>query len=422
MKKKILMIAEQCNPSWPSVPRVAFNIIKEVSKHVDMDLVTHERNSESLIKQLPGVHIYFIKECRVESNWHRLCNVLSCNKRYWPIYHMLAWPLFELFRLKVNHSFKKDVLKKKYDAVHFLTPMIPRYAAPLVKACHESDTPLIIGPVNGGLDYPKGHLLTALKEGALFRPFRNLIQLLPSYRKTYSISKKIFCGSWHVMNELQNKFPDIGYKLHYLAENGISQKSILKPVEIKPVYTKLNLLFVGRLVPYKGLDMVIKAIHLLPHPYRDLLNLKVAGSGSEEANLKTLTRKLKLNDYVQFCGWLNEKELSTLYSNSDVFVFPSVREFGGAVILEAMAKGCAIVTSNRGGVSELAGINTGYKLPVETKHGTINLIKNTLLEIIHHQNKLNEIKHNSLKRAKKFTWETKASQIVASYTSNKVAS
>lgn len=94
-------------------------------------------------------------------------------------------------------------------------------------------------------------------------------------------------------------------------------------------------LFVGRLAKQKGLDYLIEAA-------RELQDIKfvIVGTGEEEDRLKSIASK-----NVKFLGFVSEKKLIDLYSKALIFCLPSIGETFGFVQLEAMASGCAIVST-----------------------------------------------------------------------------
>jgi glycosyltransferase involved in cell wall biosynthesis len=127
---------------------------------------------------------------------------------------------------------------------------------------------------------------------------------------------------------------------------------------------KLHLLFIGRLVYYKGCDILINAMAKL----KELpIDLTIIGSGAMEEELKKRTIQLGLGEKVNFKGRVSDEEMEREITNCDVFVFPSVAnsEAFGLVQLEVMAYGKPVInTSLATGVPwvSLNGIN-GLTVP-----------------------------------------------------------
>jgi glycosyltransferase involved in cell wall biosynthesis len=107
--------------------------------------------------------------------------------------------------------------------------------------------------------------------------------------------------------------------------------------KFKPARKELYVLFVGRIVPQKGLNYLISAAKQLPN-----IKFKIVGEGSERKKLEKIASK-----NVEFLGFIphESKKMLELYSKALVFCLPSIGEGLGIVLLEAMASGCAIVST-----------------------------------------------------------------------------
>jgi glycosyltransferase involved in cell wall biosynthesis len=125
------------------------------------------------------------------------------------------------------------------------------------------------------------------------------------------------------------------------------------------------LLFVGRLVPEKGLDTLINA---LPMILAGGVNVKlvVVGEGPQKEMYQRMASDYGLREKVLFAGYIDDWTLRALYRVADVTVVPSKFEPFGIVALEAMAAHCPLVTTSTGGLSEIVDEGgTGLKVPID---------------------------------------------------------
>ncbi len=101
-------------------------------------------------------------------------------------------------------------------------------------------------------------------------------------------------------------------------------------------------LFIGRLVRYKGLDLLLRALERVPE-----LRLDIVGSGPEGPRLKTLAQALALADRVKWYGEYPDEDLPRRMAEADFLVLPSVtvEEMFGLVVIEAMAAGRPVITT-----------------------------------------------------------------------------
>jgi glycosyltransferase involved in cell wall biosynthesis len=107
---------------------------------------------------------------------------------------------------------------------------------------------------------------------------------------------------------------------------------------------------VGRLDKSKGFRHVINALSKLEN-FDKKFTLKIAGSGKRELYLRSLVKKLKLENRVEFCGWIKNKK--EFFDGIDILIFPSQRETFGLVLLEAMKYHKPIISSNADGPKEI---------------------------------------------------------------------
>lgn len=111
----------------------------------------------------------------------------------------------------------------------------------------------------------------------------------------------------------------------------------------------VKLLFVGRLEAEKNLPLTLEAVAAVKQQGAEV-ELTIVGEGSLRATLEALTTKLNLEDTIKFVGW--QEDLIQYYEAADVFVFASDHEGWGMVLIEAMAAGLPIVTTDVGCVGE----------------------------------------------------------------------
>lgn len=204
----------------------------------------------------------------------------------------------------------------------------------------------------------------------------------------------------------EKKF-NLAKKKSVIIYNGIRDDFFyMKP---KPKFNNnvTNIIFIGRLVKVKGVDRLINVVaNLIKEQYN--ISLTIVGEGEERHNLEELARKRNIEKYVKFLG----EQLNIIESldRSDIFVYPSIwEEAFGISVIEAMARGCVPIVSNKGGLPEVVNYNKNYlfndeiELDEKLKY-TINNCKNVdTLKIINNAKKFkieNTIKQLSIEYKK----------------------
>jgi len=120
-------------------------------------------------------------------------------------------------------------------------------------------------------------------------------------------------------------------------------------------------LFVGRLIPHKGLRLAIAA---LAEPAAAGWRLRVIGDGPERAGAERLARRLGVRGRVQFAGALPRATVLTALCTADALLAPSMYEGSGFAVAEAVAAGCPVVCTDRGGPALLVSPGAGIRVPV----------------------------------------------------------
>jgi glycosyltransferase involved in cell wall biosynthesis len=144
--------------------------------------------------------------------------------------------------------------------------------------------------------------------------------------------------------------------------------------------------------------------------------LDVVGDGPEMDRLRGTVECEAIGAGVRLPGWVDHRELRERLVQSDVFAFPSIREFGGGVVLEAMAAGLAPVVVAYGGPAELVTPATGYLVPMSDRAGIVAAFRKVLAELADDPGAAERIGRRAQERVyTNFTWDAKAAQVVRVY-------
>lgn len=413
-KLKVLLIIEQCNPEAASVPLVGYKFFQAISKLADVTLVTHERGREALEKVKQRDNITYIAESELTKKYFAtVVNLAIKGKNNWPLANVLGYPVYAEFDSIVYETFKDRILRGDYDLVHSLTPMQPRFPVKAIKACRH--TPFLLGPVNGGVPFPAGFEDIARKEYAYLNFLRAVGRaLIPGYVATYKKADKILVGSTYTLNMLKDMFAIPARRIQLFYENGIASSFLTETKKIKKG-SRINLLFVGRLVPYKCADILIEAVSRLEPTVRDKVVVTIVGDGQERNSLETQVRELNLGEKVKFAGWVGQEETVEYYRNADIFCFPSIREFGGAVVMEAMACGLPCIVPNNGGIGEYVTEETGFKIEPNSREYLTQEFSNKIKMLVEDDKLRESMSAKSIEKAREFEWDRKAQKIVEIY-------
>jgi len=128
---------------------------------------------------------------------------------------------------------------------------------------------------------------------------------------------------------------------------------------------RVRFAFVGRLVDWKGVDLLLEA--LSKTSCVPTIELEVFGAGSEDAALKAQTERLGLRERVTFHGFVPQEQTARQLSRLDGLILPSLYECGGAVVLEAMASGLPVIATRWGGPADYLDDTCGILIDPESR-------------------------------------------------------
>lgn len=171
--------------------------------------------------------------------------------------------------------------------------------------------------------------------------------------------------------------------------------------------TNNRFLYVGRLLDYKGLEDLIKAVSRVFQSGRQI-GLDIVGKGSVkyETYLQRLVSSLELEDSVQFHGWQPSSEVRQRMAHAAALVVPSWREAFGFVALEGMAVGTPLIASRAGGLAEL--VSPSCALMFEA--GNIDQLSESLMKAFDNPSLLKLFSEKAQERALSYQWDQLAPQ------------
>jgi glycosyltransferase involved in cell wall biosynthesis len=410
---RVLVIAESANPEWVSVPLVGWSLATALRKVADVHIVTQVRNREAFIRagMVEGRDFTSIDSERVARPLYRIAEAIRGGKGVgWTTGTAIGAFAYYYFEYLVWKSFGDEIRNGSWDIVHRITPLSPTSPSLLAKKCARSHVPFVVGPLNGGVPWPKGSNAARRKEKEWLSYIRGAHKLMPGYSATRDAAAALLIGSQDTLSQVPARYR---HKCIYLPENGIDPERFSRKAEAYQGGI-LRACFVGRLVPYKGPDMLIEAAVPLLKARR--LHIDVMGDGPLMGRLREIVEREGLADSVSLHGWVQHSALQDLMCRCQVFAFPSIREFGGGVVLEAMALGLVPLIVDYAGPSELVTEHTGFKVPLGSRERIVAEFRQRLIQIVDDPSCLIPIAKAGQERCMNlFTWATKARQVSEVY-------
>lgn len=365
---RVLMSAYACEPNKGSEPGVGWNWATQMAKYNDVYVITRSNNKEvieSYLKEFPIKNLYFFYyDCNnLKKKIKKLPNGIFV---YYKIWQKEILPLAE-----------KIVKKYKIDIVHHVT--FNEYRTP--GKLYKLPVPFVWGPIGGGQFYnPIFKEAFFNKRDVLKERLRNCINrccLLFSrdFRVAVQQSEVIM-----VADQSTQKIMPKSRKYVRLLETGYNVEKnnakVFSESEKNKLDRPIQLLWVGGIWPRKGLKLLIDALHDTTFTN---YHLRIVGDGQDKNNVEKLVEQYELSSKVEFLGSLDYKNVNKIYEKADVFLFTSLRDTSGNVVLEAMSHGLPVIAINHHGVGEIVTDKTGILIEPRTydflKKGFVDAIK-----------------------------------------------
>jgi glycosyltransferase involved in cell wall biosynthesis len=415
-KLRVLILAELCHPNWASVPLLTYSLVNELSQRDDLDLTVVSQVRSRVALQADSiadrVKLHFIDTEFIARFFGHLSKVIRrSNQSSYTTGTAFSWPAYMSFEKQVHRRFGGDLRAHSFDLIHRISPLTPTLGSPLAKL---SNVPMLLGPFNGGLPWPTDYPELRVQEHEWLAPVRGMYRWLPYHRSTYRHAAGVIAGSLHTATEIPEWFRGRRY---YLPENGLDPERIALATDWVPPEPGKRFRFVtiGRLVPYKGMDLIIQAMARSPALRRDA-ELHVIGQGPLLASMEAQTAELGLESNVTFVGWVDHKKLQGHLQQCHAFVFPSLREFGGGVVVEAMARGLPPIVVNYGGPGELVTDKCGVRLPMAPREQLVSSLSEAMESLLYDPDRCRRMSLEGVDRVRSdLTWPQKAAQIVTIY-------
>ncbi len=300
------------------------------------------------------------------------------------------------------------------DVVHQPTPVSPRVPSLLV----DIPAPLVIGPMNGGMEYPPGfRFLQPRGVRGVKNLTRTLASLLPR-----PVDAKRQAECLIVVNQRTKRGLPSGVRgrIFQMVENGVVPERWSRGLaggvaESSPVDRAFEIIFIGRLERWKGPEWLIEAVARACKQVD--CRLKIVGDlRGERQRLAERVSQVRIESRVEFLGWQSQERCAELLSKSDILVLPSVLEAGGAVVLEAMASGKAVIAVNWGGPADILDASCGILIEPREPASLVADLEQAIVSLANDRDRCASMgRAGRAKVLAEYTWPAKIERLVEIY-------
>ena len=401
-KIRVLIAAENASTRFGGeaiIPHHYFRLLR--ARGVDAHLIVHARTRDELTQTFRTdlEHLHFVEDQLLQKLFFRIGKLLP---------HRIAEATFGLANQLLTQRAQRGIIRRlatPTTVLHQPIPVSPRFPSLL----YDLGVPVVIGPLNGGMDYPPA-----------FRDAESgLSQFLIAIGRSFTDSfNALFPGKGRasvilIANErTREALPShITGRVLELPENAVDTTQWKS--SDAPVQDPTRFVFIGRLVDWKALDIVIEALRDVPAATLDII-----GDGPMLPSWQALAQTLGLASRIRFLGWRSQAQCAESLAESCALILPSLYECGGAVVLEAMAMRRPVIATAWGGPADYLDATCGILVEPTSRAALVFGFANAMRRLIDSPNLCAQLGEAGRQRLEQnFEWNRKIDQILEIYSS-----
>jgi len=403
---KILLSAYACEPGIGSEPGVGWHWALELAG------LGHETWVLTRANNRPRIEAALAERPPPASNPHFLYYDLPAWARWWKkgrrgihLYYLLwQWGAYRLAR-KVHARARFNIAHH----VTFVSVHQPSFMGNL-------GIPFVFGPVAGGEAAPWRLRFGYGVRGWIIDGLRDLSNLLiridPFMRHTFRQARLIFVTSEQTRAYLPKRH---WVKTRVQLAIGSAGAAVPTSTDTSPVQVRgsgLRLLYVGHFLYWKGMHLGLPAFAGLLESHPDA-RLTLVGDGPEERRWRTLAAAVGVDRNIEWLPWLPQDDLLKIYARHDVLLFPSLRDSGGMVVLEALSHGLPVVCLDLGGPGVIVDETCGrvVSTPGKASAAVVSGLTEALTALADDPAVMTRLSRGTGARTRRFDWRAVADRV-----------
>ena len=360
---RVLVSAFACSP--PDRPGfsggedlLGWSLVKQAARFHQVWVLTHEPGRSSIEQALSDQNITNVQFHYVElPRWLLpLLRIQGGHQFYYYLWQIKAY----LVARKLHKTYNFQLFHHLTYANDWMASFIGAFLP----------VPYVRGPGGGAHRTPKGLQAEYIFRARLWEKARSVGQWFfhhdPVFIRGQARAGAILVCNLDSVSNIPKKW---SHKVHLFPVSGVSSEDIALGHAAKDDHEEFQVLSAGSLIRVKGFALAVKAFKEFTEKRPDS-NLSIVGRGPEEPRLRALVQKSGLSDKVKFWGEMPRDKLLSMIASSDVVLFPSLRDGGGTVVIEAMSVAKPVVCLDVGGpgmhINDECGIKITPGAPKET--------------------------------------------------------
>jgi glycosyltransferase involved in cell wall biosynthesis len=296
---------------------------------------------------------------------------------------------------------------EKIDVVH-------HFSLGTVKApphLQKIPVPVVWGPMGGGQTMPPAfakYFKGQLTEEYLRIALAKVLPLRPALRRMARKASVVLANNYETIDLLRAAG---ARHVDLMLETAVPASTLESQVPLRQAGQELNVLWAGRMERRKSLPLALEALTQTKMPVR----MRIAGGGPMQEQYEAEAKRLGLGDRAQFIGKAPFTQMAQLFREADVFLFTSLRDSTGSVVLEAGARGLPALALNHQGMRGMLTDAGSVRVPVDSPQQVTRQLAEELDNLARSPQQRQSLAQGALAWARENTWENRAIQMASFY-------
>lgn len=410
---RVLLSAFGFSPYRGSEAAVGWNIARELAKLHDVTVITGavrcgENDWLRYVAEngaVKGLTVEYVNP----SIWVRLFDRIHRLPGCWAFYYLA----YRLWQKQAYRRAKELTSEKPFDVVHQLNMIGYREPGYLWKL----NVPFVWGPVGGSVNEPIRFMEIyswSARIKVIMRNVVNRLQMMMLLRPRFAARAARKCWAvtpddvrmiirWRGRADNVEQMIETGANIEFWQGRGGHEYHKGDPLKI---------IWSGTHTYGKALPILLYALARLPDAD---IRVDILGGGPETVSWKRLARTLGVEHLLVWHGKLPHDEALEVMNKAHVLAFPSLKEGTPHVVLEALSLGLPVICHNACGMGTVVTDQCGVKIPLKNPETSIAGFMEALRQFLAQPERVGELSHGALARAKELTWAAKAVEISRGY-------
>lgn len=399
---RVLLSAYACEPNRGSESEVGWQRALHMLAHADEVWVLTRSNNQEVIdadprSHAPGLHFLYYDL----PTW-----ALKLKKRRWFTFVFFTLWQWGAYRTALQHH-----REKRFDRVYHVTFASMQFGSFMGRL----GIPFVVGPVACGDRVPmrlrrsmpiRGQAIEMLRDlGILFQRYS------PFSRAAFASAERVYVATTHSLCLISPK-----WRYKTTVQLAIAIDSHVAPDDLRIPPSPPRYLFAGNLLCYKGAHLAIRSLAEV-HATIPEATLTLAGDGLEERWLRAISKKCGVAHAVEFAGRVSRQQLIASLHSYTALVFPSLRDSGGLVVLEAFSQGLPVICLDLGGPGIIVNESCGFVVSTADANEAqiVTRIAQAMVTLgTMSSSEWGNLSRGAIARASELSWENQTKRIIAS--------